>query len=58
MGLLSETCNNTGISNEFDDDSTLALLFSESKMDAISSGNESDTEPMYTDMLKDIYDVS
>ena len=40
--LLSENRDDTESGNEYDDDSTLAPLFDEEAMDAISSGNESD----------------
>ena len=33
-------------------------LVSEEEMDAMDSGNESDDEPMYTEMLEDICDGS
>ena len=57
-GLLSKTCNNTEISNESGDNSAMPQLFSEESSDAISSGDESDAEPMSTDMLEYICDGS
>ena len=56
--LLSETCNNTERGHEFDDDSTLAPLTNKEKMNAMSSGNEYDAGPIFTDMLEDICDGS
>ena len=47
-----------GSGNESDDDSNLPPLISEEDMDAISSGDEYDAEPMSTDMLKGIRDGS
>ena len=40
--------------NRYDDDSTLPPLISEAEIDAMSSGNESDAETMYANMLEDI----
>ena len=37
--LLSEYCNDTGKGKKYDDNSTLALLISEGKMNVMSSGN-------------------
>ena len=51
--LLSKTHNNT-VSNKKSDDSTLSPLINDEEMDAMSSGDESDAEPMSTDMLEDI----
>ena len=56
--LLSETCNNTEIVNKYNDDLTLPPLFSEEKMDTMSSGDESDADSIYTNMLEDIFDDS
>ena len=56
--LLAETRDNTESGNEFDEDSTMSPLISEELMDAMSSGDESDAEPMYTEMLEDIRDDS
>ena len=50
--LLSETRNNTEISNEYYDNSTLPPLISEEEMDTMSSCNEYDAKPMSTDMLE------
>ena len=54
--LLSETHNDTKSGNKYDENSTLAPLFSEEERDAMSSGNESDAKHMSTDMLEDIQD--
>ena len=52
--MLSETCNDKESGNKSDDGSTLSLLIIEEEMYAMSSGDESDGEPMSTDMLEDI----
>ena len=54
--LLSEICDNTGSGNEYDDNSTMPPLISEVEMDIMSSGEESDAEPMSMEMLEDICD--
>ena len=51
VGLISENRNDAESSNGYYNDSTLEPLISEEEMDAISSGNESDYEPMTTDHL-------
>ena len=56
--LLSESCNDMKIGNKSDEDSALLPLISEAEIDAMSSGNTSDAEPMSTDMLKYILDRS
>ena len=43
---------------KYDDNSILVPLLSEEEFDAMSAGNESDAEPMSTDMLEDIFDNS
>ena len=48
---LSENRNDMESDDESDDDSNLKTLISEEEMDARSSGDESDAEPMSTDML-------
>ena len=58
VNLLSKTCDDTKIGNGTDNNSTLPTLISEEEIDAISSGNEYDAEPMSTDMLKYICDGS
>ena len=54
--LLSETRNDRESGDKYDDDSNIAPLVSESEMDAMSTGDESDDEPISTDMLEDILD--
>ena len=54
--VLSETRDNTETGNKYDDDLTMTPLISEEEMNANSSGNESDAEPMSTEMLEDICD--
>ena len=39
---------------KYDDNSILVPLLSEEEFDAMSAGNESDAEPMSTDMLVNI----
>ena len=56
--LPSETRNDTESSNKYDDDLTLTTLIGFEEMDVMSSGNESDAEPMSTDMLEYICDGS
>ena len=59
--LLSESHNGTKNGDESDDSddySTLTPFISEAKIDEISSGDESDAEPMPTNMLEDIPDGS
>ena len=56
--LLSETRTNTESGNESDEDQTLAPLMSEEEIYAMSSGDESDAEPMSKDILEDIHDES
>ena len=51
-GLLSESCNGTESGNKYDDDSTLPPLIIGSEMDVMSSGDESDAEPMYMDIIR------
>ena len=55
---LLEYRNDTKSGNESDDNSTLPPLISEAKMDAMQSGDKSNAEAMYTDMLEDIRDRS
>ena len=56
--LLSETCDNAESGNEYDENSILPPLISEKGMDAMSSGDESDTKPKSINMLEDIRDGS
>ena len=52
--LLYENCDDTESGNKYDDDSTMPPLISEEKMDVMDSGDESEDEPMSTEMLEDI----
>ena len=56
--LLSETRNDTESGDKSDNDSIMPPLISEEDMDAMNSGDESDHEPIYTEMLEDIIDGS
>ena len=56
--LLSEIHDDMYSDNNYDDYSTLPQLISEEEIDAVSSDDESDAEPMSTDMLEDISDSS
>ena len=56
--LLSKNCDDTKSDNKSDDNSTLEPLISEEEMDVMSSGDESDSEPISTAMLEDICDGS
>ena len=56
--LLSETHDDMESGNKSDDDSTLSPFISEEEMNAMSSSDEFDAEPMYTDMLEEISDGS
>ena len=56
--LLSEIHDDMYSDNKYDDYSTLPQLISEEEIDAVSSDDESDAEPMSTDMLEDISDSS
>ena len=48
QNLLSETCDDTKSGNKCDDDSTMPPLICEEEMDEMSSGYDSDAEPMST----------
>ena len=56
--LLSETRDDTERGKKSDDNSKMPPLISEEEMDAISSGDESDDETMFMEMLEDICDGS
>ena len=58
QNLLSETCDNAERGNNSDGNSIFPPLISEEEMDDMSSGDEYDAEPMYTEMLKYIRDGS
>ena len=54
QNLLSETRYDMESGNKYDDNSAMLPLISEEKIDAMSSGDESDVEPISTQMLEDI----
>ena len=58
QNVWSETRDDAEIGNESDDDLTIPPPLRKEEMDAMSSGDDSDDEPMYTEMLEDIHDVS
>ena len=49
--LLSKTHEDSEINNESDDDSTIPPLSSKEERDVMDSGENSDDEPMSTEML-------
>ena len=55
-GLIFETPDDDKSSDKSDDDSIMPPLLNEEEIDAKYSGDESDDEPMSTDMLEDIRD--
>ena len=56
--LLSENHNDTERGDKSDEDSIMPPLLSKEEMDAIYYGDESDHDPMSTEMLEDIRDGS
>ena len=56
--LLSESCNGTESDNEYNYNSTLPPLISETEMNAMPLGNESYAKPMSMHMLENIRDGS
>ena len=58
QNLLSKTSDDTESSNESDDNLTLSPLINEEEIDAVLSGNESDAEPIPTELLEGIRDGS
>ena len=56
--LLFETYDNVESCDEYDDDSIIPPLLSEEEMDVMDSDNDSDDEPMSTEMLEDIREGS
>ena len=56
--ILSETRNNEESGEESNDDSIMQPLLSKEEIDAMDSENESDNEPIYTQTLEDIRDIS
>ena len=53
--ILTETCNNAESGDKSDNKS---IIMSEQDMENINSGDESDHDLIYTDMLEDIRDRS
>ena len=58
QNLLSETRDDTEISNKSNNNPTIPPLISEEEMDMMDSVDGSDTEHMSTEMLEDIPGVS
>ena len=58
QNLFSETCDDMECNNKYDDNLTMQRLIIEEEMGVMSSGDESDAEPMSTKMLEDICDGS
>ena len=56
--LLSEPHDDPETGNKSDDDSTLPPLINEEEIDVMASGDESDSEPMSTEILEDTRDGS
>ena len=56
--LWSETRDDAESAEKFDVDSIMPPLISEEEMDAMDSGDESDHDPMSTDILKEILVIS
>ena len=56
--LWYENRNNTENGNESDYDLSLITIISEEEVDEMSLDNDSDVEPMSTDMLENIRDGS
>ena len=54
--LLSETRNNAESGDEYDADSIMPSLIRKEETDAVDSGDESDDEPISTEMIEDIRD--
>ena len=56
--LLSETFDDTEISEKSDENPIMTPLISKEEIDAMDSGDDYDDEPMSMEMLEDIYDSS
>ena len=54
--LLSKTRDDAESSEKSDDDSIMPPLICEDEMDGMDTGDESEDEPMSTEMLEDICD--
>ena len=57
-GLLSETRDDAESGGKYNDDSIMPPLLSKEEMDTMDSRDESEDEPVSTEMLKDIRDGS
>ena len=57
-GLLSETCEDEESGDESDNNSIMPTLISGEEIDMMAYGDESDDEPIFTEMLEDIRDGS
>ena len=55
--LLSETCDDAENGDKSDDDSIMPPLISEEEVGVMDSRDESEDEPISTEMLEDICDV-
>ena len=55
---LSKTCGDAESVKKYADNSTVPPLISKEEIDTMSSGNEPDDEPMSTEMLEDICNIS
>ena len=58
QNLLSKTCEDAWSDKKSGGNSTIPPLISEEEMDEMSSVDESDDEPMSTEMLEDIHGCS
>ena len=54
--IWTKTCNNADSGDEYDDNSIMPPLLRKEEMDTMYSGDESDDDPMSTEMLEDICD--
>ena len=52
--LLSETCDDVESGDKSNEDSTMLSLIIKEEIDAMDSGDESEDEPISTDILEDI----
>ena len=52
--IWSETCDNEESGDKYDGDSIMPPLIRKEETDAMDSGDESEYEPMSTEMLEDI----
>ena len=56
--LIYETRRDAESGDEYDDDSIMPIILSKEEMYAMDSGDESDHDPISTEMLEDICDGS